>query len=71
MQIPGYAGSMLRVDLSAGEAVPEPIETRMLEDFMGGWGLTGRPAWDLMQGRPVEQFVSHARRIGGPARRME
>jgi aldehyde:ferredoxin oxidoreductase len=42
----GYAGRILRVDLSEGNAVPEPVSPHLVRDYVGGRGWTSRMLWD-------------------------
>jgi len=51
MSIPGYAGNILYVDLTAGRIWKEPLDTELAGSFVGGWGFTQRLAWDLIPPR--------------------
>ena len=42
----GYIGKLLRVDLSAGTAVPEPLNEAVLRDFIGQLGIGVRMMYD-------------------------
>jgi len=48
MQLGGYAGSILHVDLTSGTAVKEPLDPEMAKTFIGGWGITNKLAYDLI-----------------------
>ncbi|MFC1869753.1 aldehyde ferredoxin oxidoreductase family protein [Chloroflexota bacterium] len=42
----GYAGKILRVNLSNGAIKHEPLDTEMARRFIGGWGMNARLAYD-------------------------
>jgi len=42
----GYAGTLLRVDLSNGEIRKEPLPEDKVEEYIGGRGLVARFLWD-------------------------
>ena len=44
----GYAGKILRVDLTSGELRDEPLNEAYVRDFVGGSGLGVRYLWDLV-----------------------
>jgi len=48
MNIPGYAGQILYVDLSHGEIRKEALDPDLATDFIGGWGINNRLAYDLI-----------------------
>ena len=47
MAIPGYAGKILFVDLSDGSTETEPLDDRWAKEYLGGWGINYRLAYDL------------------------
>lgn len=48
MPFPGYAGSVLYVDLTRGTARTEALPQRLVELFLGGYGINNRLAYDLI-----------------------
>ncbi|MBU2548574.1 MAG: hypothetical protein KKB20_09210 [Proteobacteria bacterium] len=44
----GYAGWIAYIDLSAGRTWSEPLDADMAREFIGGWGVNARLAWDLI-----------------------
>ncbi len=46
MSIPGYAGQLLRVDLSEGLISKEPLPERLVRDYIGGRGFCARLLWE-------------------------
>ncbi|MFC1941793.1 aldehyde ferredoxin oxidoreductase N-terminal domain-containing protein [Chloroflexota bacterium] len=50
MSIPGYAGSILFVDLTSGKNRVEPLDPGLPEELIGGWGINNRLIYDLMPG---------------------
>lgn len=45
----GYAGNICRIDLSSGEVRKEPLNTEYVKDFIGGYGMNARLAYDFMK----------------------
>jgi len=45
---PGYAGRILFVDLTSGRIASKPLDPQWTEDFIGGWGINARLAWDVI-----------------------
>lgn len=43
-----YGGEILSVDLSNKEITKEPVANRLTEDFLGGWGINVKLAYDLI-----------------------
>ena len=48
MAIPGYAGSILFVDLTSGHTRKETLDTELIKDLIGGYGINNKLAYDLM-----------------------
>jgi len=48
MEIPGYAGSILFVDLTGGKIWKEPLEPEMARSFLGAQGINCKLAYDLI-----------------------
>lgn len=48
MATPGYAGSILYVDLTAKSVREEALDTEMARTYLGGAGIIGRLAYDLI-----------------------
>jgi len=48
MGIPGYAGSILYVDLTTGKTGKESLDRRLVTAFIGGFGINNRLAYDLL-----------------------
>jgi aldehyde:ferredoxin oxidoreductase len=46
-----YVGEILWVDLTSGETRKEAIPDRLLGDFLGGWGINVKLAYDLIPPR--------------------
>jgi aldehyde:ferredoxin oxidoreductase len=44
--LPGYAGTILRIDLSRGEITKEPLPSEMAENYVGGRGFVARMLYD-------------------------
>lgn len=44
----GYMGCILYVDLTAGRTRTEVLDPEMARDFLGGWGVNARLAWDAI-----------------------
>jgi aldehyde:ferredoxin oxidoreductase len=64
---PGYAGNILFVDLTRGEIVRKPLDPQWAEDFIGGWGINARLAWDVIPPRADALSAENAIIIGaGP-----
>lgn len=49
MEYFGYAGSILNVNLTSGEIRNGPLDLRLAEKFVGGWGINYRFIWDLLK----------------------
>ncbi len=49
MDICGYAGKILYVDLTTGEIRKEPLSAEAAKKFMGGWGINCMLAYDLIK----------------------
>ena len=45
----GYAGNILNVDLTTGEVKKEPLDFELVNDYIGGWGINNRLAYDLIE----------------------
>jgi len=48
MTVPGYGGSILHVDLSRGDIRKEPLRPELRNNYIGGWGINNRLAYDLV-----------------------
>ncbi len=48
MEISGFAGRVLHVDLTSGKAWKEPLDPDLIDKFVGGWGIALRMLWDLV-----------------------
>ena len=48
MGIPGYAGSILYVDLTSGKTREEPLDPELAKSLIGGYGINNKLAYDLM-----------------------
>lgn len=48
MGLPGYAGSILYVDLTSGRVRKEPLDAEMVRTYIGGAGINNRLAYDLI-----------------------
>ena len=44
--LPGYAGSILRINLSSGEITKEPLSPEMVAHYVGGRGFIARMLYD-------------------------
>lgn len=44
-----YAGRILNVDLTTGQNRVDPLDRRLVQDYLGGWGLNARLAYDLIK----------------------
>jgi len=49
MNIPGYSGRILFVDLSKKDIKIKPLEESWVKEYLGGWGINYRLAYDLMK----------------------
>ncbi|MBI4287108.1 MAG: hypothetical protein HY671_01610 [Chloroflexi bacterium] len=56
MKFYGYAGRILRVDLTTGRVQQDPLDLSLAEAFIGGWGMNARLAFDLI--RPKTDALS-------------
>jgi len=48
MNLSGYMGKLLYVDLSSGQCRTEPLDPEMARDYVGAFGLNIRLAYDLL-----------------------
>ena len=48
MGIPGYAGSILYVDLTSQSTRKEPLDTELVKTLIGGYGINNKLAYDLI-----------------------
>lgn len=48
MGIPGYAGSILYVNLTSGKTRKEPLDPELVRTLIGGYGVNNKLAYDLM-----------------------
>ena len=48
MEIPGYAGSILYVDLTSGQISKEALDPELARAFLGGHGINCKLAYDLI-----------------------
>jgi aldehyde:ferredoxin oxidoreductase len=48
MNVGGYAGQILYIDLTKEEVKKEPLDPNMAKKFLGGFGLNCKFAWDLL-----------------------
>jgi aldehyde:ferredoxin oxidoreductase len=48
MKAGGYAGQILTIDLTKEEIKKEPLDLDMAREFLGGFGLNCKFAWDLL-----------------------
>ena len=46
LSCPGYAGNVLRVDLSKKEVKSLPLDKELIRDFIGGRGFVAKVLWD-------------------------
>lgn len=49
MNIPGYAGRILYIDLGDRKIAVKPLEETWVKDYIGGWGINYRLAYDLIK----------------------
>ena len=56
MEIPGYAGNILYVDLTTGKTSQEPLDPELAKRFIGGWGINQWLAYDLIPAQ-VDPFA--------------
>lgn len=45
----GYAGQILRVDLSSASTKTETLDPELTHQFIGGRGLGARILWDMLE----------------------
>ena len=45
----GFAGRVLRVDLTRGAVETQPLDSALATDFIGGLGLTAKLAYDAIE----------------------
>jgi aldehyde:ferredoxin oxidoreductase len=45
----GYAGRILRVDLTDGDISQEQLDLELVHDFIGGWGINNRLFYDIQR----------------------
>ncbi len=48
MDVPGYAGHILHVDLTKGSIRKEELDLELVTNFIGGWGINSRLAYDCI-----------------------
>ena len=60
--IPGYAGKILRVNLSTGNIVSQELDMEMAYNYLGGSGFGTKILWDEV-GPDVEPFSADNRLI--------
>lgn len=48
MNIPGYAGRILYVDLGSETTEVKPLDEKWAKEYLGGWGVNYRLAYDLV-----------------------
>jgi aldehyde:ferredoxin oxidoreductase len=48
MDVPGYAGHILHVDLTRGSIRKEKLDPELVTQFIGGWGINSRLAYDCI-----------------------
>ena len=48
MNIPGYTGKILFIDLTSGTTRTEPLDHEMIKNFIGGYGVNNKLAYDLV-----------------------
>ncbi len=56
MTIPGFAGKILFVDLASGNTEVKPLDDTLAKEYLGGWGINYRLAYDLI--KPYEDPFS-------------
>ena len=44
-----YAGKILRVDLTSGKTKKVHLESKLINEFLGGWGINYKLAWELIR----------------------
>lgn len=44
-----YSGRLLYIDLSSGKVRTEPLDPKLVNDYIGGWGINYRLAYDLIK----------------------
>ena len=67
MNIPGYMGKVLFVDLSKRSIEVRPLEESWLKEYIGGWGINYRLAYDLIEPKTDPFSPSNAIILGvGP-----
>lgn len=49
MELNGYAGQILHVNLTTGEIKKNPLDRDLVEKFIGGWGINFKYAMDLIK----------------------
>lgn len=49
MNMCGYAGQILRVDLTTGKIKKEPLEPEMAKQYIGGFGISSRLLYDAVK----------------------
>ena len=49
MNIPGYAGRILYLDLENESSEVEPLNENWIKQYLGGWGINYRIAYDLVK----------------------
>jgi aldehyde:ferredoxin oxidoreductase len=49
MEYCGYAGNILYVDLTNNRIQKEPLKRDLVENYMGGWGINFKLAFDLLK----------------------
>ena len=47
MELCGYAGSILHVNLTSGEFRKEPLDPELARKYLGGWGINHKLYYDL------------------------
>jgi aldehyde:ferredoxin oxidoreductase len=48
MGIPGYGGTILYIDLTTGQVRRESLDIGLVRQYIGGWGLNQKLAYDLI-----------------------
>lgn len=48
MEIPGFAGKILYIDLTTGKTREEPLDPELVRTFIGGFGIQQKLAYDLI-----------------------
>ncbi|GAB4256964.1 MAG: tungsten-containing formaldehyde ferredoxin oxidoreductase [Thermoleophilia bacterium] len=44
--LPGYAGTLLRIDLTTGAVTKEPLPEKLAREYLGGRGFVAKLLWD-------------------------